>query len=119
MERAAAFFGVVWLIGAMLVMMRSIRQGQALADKLAERHAPLYASLERPRPGYWHSIRRNRFAKFIADRGYERLDDPVLAAEFEAYRKREARLVVSILISMGALLVLFLGVEAMGSRGSG
>ena len=46
----------------------------------------------------------------MARRDYESLSDPVLAAEFDAYRKSEARLVISVIAS---LLVVFLLVLAV------
>jgi hypothetical protein len=100
LEQGAALAAVAWLIGALLVMGHSIRRGRSLAEKLAERHPEAYEALGRPRPGYLYSVRRDRFAQFVARGGYEDLDDPVLAHEFDAYRKSEARLVVSIIASL-------------------
>ena len=111
MEQVVALVAVAWLIGAVLVMGRSIQHGRSLADKLAERHPEAYETLGRPRPGYLYSERRDRFTQFIARRDYHTLDDPVLASEFEAYRKTEARLVISILVSMMVVFVLVLAVR--------
>jgi hypothetical protein len=82
-----------------------------LAERLAERHPEAYEALGRPRPGYLDSVRRDRFATFVARRGYETLSDPVLASEFDAYRKSEARLVISVLASMMAVFALVLAVR--------
>ena len=111
MERGAALVAVAWLIGALLVMGRSIRHGRSLAEKLAERHPEAYEALGRPRPGYLYSVRRDRFAQFVARRGYETLSDPMLASEFDAYRKSEARSVISILASMLVVFFLLLAVR--------
>jgi len=54
----------------------------------------------RPRPGFLYSVRRNRFAQFVARREFEELGDPELAAQFQDYRRSETRLVLSILASM-------------------
>lgn len=99
-QDAAGFIALCWLIGAFLLMARSVQRGRALADQLALRHAETYEALGRPRPGYLYSARRDRFAQFVARREYEDLDDPVLSAEFDAYRRAEARLVISIIASM-------------------
>lgn len=99
-QHAAAYVVVAWLIGAVLVMARSVQRGRRLADELAARHPQVYEALGRPRPGYLESVRRNRFSRFVARREFEKLDDPVLAAEFEAYQKAEARLVIGVIASL-------------------
>jgi hypothetical protein len=108
LEQGAALVAIAWLIGAVLVLGRSIRHGRSLADEFAKRHPEAYEAQGRSRPGYLYSVRRDRFAQFVARRDYENLGDPALALEFEAYRKTEARLVVSILVSMLVVLVLVL-----------
>jgi hypothetical protein len=86
-------------------MARFIRVGRALVDALAARHPAVYETLGRPRPGYLESARRTRFAQFVGRREYEKLADASLSAEFEAYRKSEARLIVGIFAS-GAVVAL-------------
>ena len=78
-------------------MARSIRRGRELAETLATRHPDTYAALGRPRPGYFESARRTRFAQFVGRRDFEQLSDDLLSAQFESYRKSEARLILSIL----------------------
>jgi hypothetical protein len=92
-------------------MAHSVRRGRSLADKLAERHPEAYEALGRPRPGYLNGVRRDKFAQFVARRGYEALADPVLASEFDAYRRSEARLVVCILASMLVVFLFLLAVR--------
>jgi len=99
-EKIAGLAALGWLVVAVLSMGRSIRRGQALADALAMRHPDVYEALGRPRPGYLDSLRRDRWARFVARREYGSLGDPPLAAEFEAYRTAGARLVVAIIASM-------------------
>lgn len=111
LEKGAALIALVWLIGALVLMSRSIRRGRELAAELATRHPRTYEALGRPRPGYLYSIRRDHFAQFVARRAYEDLSDPALAAEFEAYRQDEARLVVSLLVSMGVVFLLIMAVR--------
>lgn len=104
-ETAVGLLALGWLFGSLLLMARSIRRGRALAETLAARHPATYEALGRPRPGYLESVRRTRFAQFVGRREFENLVDESLCAEFEAYRKSEARLVVFILAS-GALVAL-------------
>ena len=92
------------------MMARTVRRGQELASTLAVRHPETYQELGRPRPGYLQSVRGARFAKFVARRQFENLGDPALSAQFEEYRRYEARLVLSILAS---LVVVFLLVLAL------
>jgi len=102
-DTLSGLVALAWLIGALLVMSRSIRTGRAAAAALATRHPELYDSLGRPRPGYLHSVRRNRFAQFVARREYENLDDPTLSAQFEAHRRSEARHLLFVVVSLLAV----------------
>lgn len=119
-QHATVTLALVWLIGSMLLMMRSIRRGRALAVELALRHPDVYEALGKPRPGYLDSARRDRFARFIARREYETLSDPVLAARFEDYRRAEARTIVAIFAAMVAvcLLALAVGLPIFGKPGT-
>jgi hypothetical protein len=105
-EKAIGLVALVWLIGSFLLMARSIRRGRDLAEALAMRDPTTYEALGRPRPGYFESVRRTRFAQFVGRREFENLADGSLSAQFEAYRKSEARLVLSLLGS-GAIVALF------------
>jgi len=104
-EKAVGLVALAWVIGSLLLMARSIRRGRDLAEDLATRHPEIYEALGRPRPGYFESVRRTRFAQFVGRREFENLADGSLPARFEAYRKSEARLVLSILAS-GAIVCL-------------
>ncbi len=110
-ETVAGLVALGWLIGAFLLMARSVQRGRNLADTLATRHPETYEVLGRPRPGYLHSVRRSRFSQFVAHREFENLGDPALAAQFEAYRKAEARLVLSIIVSMVVVALIGLAVR--------
>jgi hypothetical protein len=98
-EKVVGVIALTWVVGSLLLMARSIQRGRALTDALAARHPEIYETLGRPRPGYFESVRRTRFAQYVGRREFENLADPSLSAEFEAYRKAEARLIVSILAS--------------------
>jgi hypothetical protein len=104
-EKAIGIIALIWLVGSFLLMARSIRRGRELAEALAARDPETYEALGRPRPGYFESVRRTRFARFVGRREFEKLVDAPLSAQFEAYRKSEARLVLSILAS-GAFVAL-------------
>ena len=110
-EKALGLMALAWLVGSLLLMVRSIRQGRDLAETLATRHPETYEALGRPRPGYLESVRRTRFAQFVGRREFENLADESLSPQFEAYRKSEARLILSILASglVVALLALATG----------
>jgi hypothetical protein len=113
-ERDIAIVALAWLVGSFLLMARSIRRGRALADALALRHPAIYEALGRPRPGYFESARRTRFAQYVGRREFETLDDGWLCDELEAYRKSEARLVVSIIACGGVLAALVVVVRHVG-----
>ena len=111
LEKAVALVALGWLIGGILLMSRSIRRGRELAGTLAKRHPEIYEALGRPRPGYLHSVRRDRFAKFVGRREFETLADPDLLAQFEEYRKFEARLVLSVLAGLVVVALLIFAVR--------
>jgi hypothetical protein len=99
-EKAMGCVALAWLIWAFALMARSVQRGRHLADALALRHPKLYESLGRPRPGYFDSIQRSRFARFVGRREFETLRDPVLADEFERHRKGESRSLLMLLVSL-------------------
>jgi hypothetical protein len=113
-EKAVGLIALGWLTGSFLLMARSIRSGRELAEALEARHPATYEALGRPRPGYFESVRRTRFARFVGRGEFESLGDPTLSARFETYRKSEARLVLSVIAAgaMVALLTLAVGGEA-------
>jgi hypothetical protein len=96
-EKAIGLIALSWLVCSFLLMARSIRGGRDLAETLAARHPETYEALGRPRPGYLENVRRTRFAQFVGRREFEELSDELLSSQFEAYRKSEARLILSIL----------------------
>ena len=103
-ERTAiGLAAAAWLAGALVVMARSVRRGQTLADLLARREPDVYEALGRPRPGWLDGPRRRRFARFVGTRAYESLGDPGLVKRFESHRRAEARALLWIL-GLGALL---------------
>ena len=104
-EKIFGLIALSWLICSFLLMAKSIRGGRELAEALAARHPETYEALGRPRPGYFDNVRRTRFAQFVGHREYEGLSDELLSSRFEAYRKSEARLIMSILAT-GVVLAL-------------
>lgn len=106
LEKAVAVVVLGWLIGALLVMAWSVQRGRKLTAKLATRHPEIYEALGRPRPGYLHSVRRNRFAQFVGRREFENLADPELAAQFDEYRKSAARVLLFVLASLVVVALL-------------
>ena len=104
-ETVLGVIALIWLVVSFLLMARSISTGRALAEALALRHPKTYEELGRPYPGYFESVRRTRFARFVGQREFEALSDPVLVARFEAHRRSEAKLVVGS-VACGAFIAL-------------
>ena len=113
-EKVLAVLAIVWLIASFLAMARSIRRGRELAEMLAVRHPETWEALGRPRPGYFESARRTRFSRFVGRREFEQLGDEILAAHFEVYRKNEARIVLSAILSGSVLALLVLALRYFG-----
>ena len=99
-EKLMGLIVLAWLLGSVFLMARMIRRARKLVSLLEARYPEFYAAAGRPRPGFLHSLRRNRFSQFIARREYENIGDPSLAARFEQYRKAEGRLLVYVLASL-------------------
>ncbi len=110
-EKAVSLVAVGWLLGSFFLMARSIRRGRELAEALAARHPATYEALGRPRPGYLESVRRTRFSQFVGRRKFQNLADGALSAQFEAYRRSEAHLVLFILSSGAVVALLVLAVR--------
>ena len=110
-DKAAGLIALGWLIGALVLMARSIRRGRELAEALAMRHPETYEALGRPRPGYLQSVRRARFARFVARGEFQDLADPELSAQFEDYRRFEARLLLSLLVSLVVMALVIIAVR--------
>ncbi len=105
LEQSVGFIALCWLAGSIFLMARSIRRGRDLAQVLAQRDPALYEELGSPRPGYFESLQRTRFARFVGQREFENLADAALSSEFEAYRRHEARVILSILASGAGVAV--------------
>jgi alkylation response protein AidB-like acyl-CoA dehydrogenase len=107
-EEGAAFIALAWLAAAVVLVARSVRRGRDLADDLAASYPETYEELGRPRPGYFMTLRQNRFTQFIARREYAGLGDARLTVRFEEYRQAEARLLIVLLASLAvACLVIY------------
>jgi hypothetical protein len=105
LETTIGILALVWLVVSVLLMTRFIRIGRDLSEVLAVRHPKTYEALGRPRPGFFYSSRRTKFAQFVGQREYEQLDDAPLSNKFDTYRKSEARFILSIL-AIGAIVAL-------------
>ena len=105
-----AYVALAWLIVSVLLLARTIRRGRELSDLLAARHPETYAALGCPRPGFLESARRTRFARFVGRREFEQLGDAGLARQFDAFRKFEARLVISLVASAALLAAIAIAV---------
>lgn len=110
-EKIFGFIALGWMIVAIGLLARSIRRGRELAEVLATRHPETYEALGRPQPGYLQSARRSRFARFMARREYQNLDDPELSAQFEDYRNSETRLLLYLLVSLVIVFLLIFAVR--------
>lgn len=64
-----------------------------------------------PNPATYRVSDRADLPSFVARREYENLDDPALSAQFEDYRKAEARLLLSLLVSLGVVALIVLTVR--------
>ena len=96
---------------AMGWLVRSVQYGRRLAVELELRDPDRYKELDSPRPGYFDSIRRNRFFRFVMRAEFRSLSDPALVEQFEAYRRTEIRGLAVVLSSLAILGVAVLWIE--------
>jgi hypothetical protein len=76
---------------------------------LALRRPERFEALGRPRPGWWDSIRRDRFFRFVMQRGHSDLGDPPLVERFERYRSMQVRFLALSLVGLGIVGLLVRG----------
>jgi hypothetical protein len=96
---------------AMGWLVRSVQYGRRLAEQLEQREPDRYEALGSPRPGYFDSIRRNRFFRFVMQAEFRSLTDAALVDQFEAYRRTEIRGLVVVLSTLAILGVAVLWIE--------
>lgn len=92
-----------WLVSALVLIAMLIRRGRELVEMFESRHPEIYEELGRPQPSLWHSPRRTRFARFIAGREFEKLEDDRLSRACEGYRKTEIRVLLGIVVSLAVV----------------
>ncbi len=102
-KNLVALLAASWMFAAGVWVVRSFRRGGALADALAARHPEAYAKLGAPRPAYFDSVRRHRGFLFVVRHEYRALDDPLLAGQFEQYRRGERRGLMAVILSLFAV----------------
>jgi hypothetical protein len=108
LETAIAAAAAGWLAMAMGWLVRSVQYGRRLAEQLELCDPDRYEALGSPRPGYFDSVRRSRFSRFVMRAEFRSLTDPALVEQFEAYRRTEIRglvVVLSTLAAVGAAVV--------------
>jgi hypothetical protein len=96
---------------AMGWLVRSVQYGRRLAEELELRDPDRYEALGSPRPGYFDSLRRNRFFRFVMRAEFRSLSDPALVEQFEAYRRTEIRGLAVVLSSLAILGAAILWIE--------
>jgi hypothetical protein len=113
LESAIAAAAAGWLAMAMGWLVRSVQYGRRLAVELELRDPDRYKELGSPRPGYFDSIRRNRFFRFVMQAEFRSLSDAALVEQFEAYRRTEIRGLAVVLSTLAALAVAVLWLEVL------
>ena len=96
---------------AMGWLVRSVQYGRRLAAELESRDPDRYEALGSPRPGYFDSIRRNPFFRFVMQAEFRSLTDAALVEQFEAYRRTEIRGLAVALSTLAILGVAVLWIE--------
>ncbi len=103
LESAIAAAAAGWLAVAMGWLVRSVQYGRRLAEQLELRDPGRYEALGSPRPGYFDSLRRSRFSRFVMQAEFRSLTDAALVEQFTAYRQTEIRGLVVVLSTLAAL----------------
>lgn len=106
-EHAIGVAGAAFFMVGGLLLLGSVRRGRALCRLFAERLPAVYAQVGSPRPGYFDSSRRHAYFRFIMQRGFEDLSDPLLFQEFSRLRRSELRKLLFLLTGFAGLGVVF------------
>lgn len=107
-EHAIAAAGLAFFVIGGIQLARSVRRGGELCRMFEQRLPDAYAAAEHPRPGYFNSVRRNAYFRFVLQRGYAGLPDPLLVEEFARLRRSELRQLTFLLGGFAAFGVAFL-----------
>jgi len=102
-EKAVAGVALAWLISGVILLTLSVRRGRALSRKFAAQFPEKFEELGQPCPSVLPSVHGSRFAQFLAAKEYLELADSSLRAQFDDHRKRENRLLVLLLLSLGVV----------------
>jgi hypothetical protein len=89
--------GAAYFIVCGFMLIDSVRRGRELCRLFAKRLPDTYAEMGSPRPDYIDSPRRHAYFRFVMQRRFEDLDDPVLIQEFCQLRRSERRKLVFLL----------------------
>ena len=113
-EKVLAVLAIVWLIASFLAMARSIRRLKRSTWYIFRIRLPAETRTH-PLASGDHEVRRDlrrtRFSRIVGRREFEQLGDEILAAHFEIYRKNEARIVLSAILSGSVLALLVLALR--------
>lgn len=89
MEKFAGFTGLFLLGGGVFLLAVSVRKGKRIVEHIKRRHPQQWDAMGKPAPGYFQSMERNRWMKFIRNREYLQFNDPTLTEMGDAQYKLE------------------------------
>ena len=93
-EHAIGIAGGVFFAICAVLLVVSVRRGRDLCQRFAEHHPVEYAAAGEPRPGYFNSVRRQTYFRFVLQRGFEDLSDQGLVRDFSELRRFELQQLV-------------------------
>jgi hypothetical protein len=107
-EHAIGVAGAAFFMVCGLLLLGSVRRGSELCRLFAEGLPDTYAEVGSPRPGYFDSPRRHAYFRFIMQRRFEDLNDPLLLQEFSQLHRSELRKLVFLVAGFAGFGLAFL-----------
>ncbi len=107
-EDAIGIAGAVFFAINGLWAFASARRGRQLCRRFAERCPEQYAELGSPSPHAFHARKRGAYSRFIMQREFATITDPLLVQEFSRLRASELRQMVFLLSGFALFGLAFL-----------
>lgn len=88
-EKITALIALALLVTGFILLIISVNKGKRIVEYLKRKYPKQWEDFGSPKPGYFQSLERNRWNKFIWSREYVQFDDQKLTEMGDAQRNFE------------------------------
>lgn len=110
MEKLTGFIGLLLLATSFILLVLSIHKGKRMVAYLKHRYPKQWDDMGNPAPGYFQSLERNRWTRFIWKREYRQFNDEKLTEMGDVQRKLETKtigFIILFVVGFGGLVLWF------------